>query len=149
MSRWHIAGRWVGMLLAATLLGACASSATPAPVAPSPAAGGNEEIVTRLSTIFDGAYDPAEVAALYATNATLYDTISNETSTGLEAIQTKLKGLAAASFTSKPTSLPITQGEFTAFFEDHGTPAGRETGLIVVQVKDGRILNQWVYPVGA
>ena len=148
MSRWHIASCWVSMLLATTLLGACASSASPSSVAPSPAAGGDEEIVTRLSTIFDGAYDPAEVAGLYATNATLYDTIANETSTGLEAIQAKLKGLAAASFTSRPTSLPITQGEFTAFFEDHGTAAGREPGLVVVQVKDGKILNEWVYPVG-
>ena len=149
MSRWHIAGCWVGVLLAAMLLGACAPSATPSPVAASPAASIDDEIVTRLTAVFEGPYDPAKVAALYATNATMYDTIANETSTGLEEIQAKLKGLADAQFTSKPTTLPISQGEFTAFFEDHGTPAGRESGLVVLQVKDGKILNQWVYPVGS
>jgi major membrane immunogen (membrane-anchored lipoprotein) len=149
MSRWHVAARLAGtMLLAAMLLGACGSSTTPSPVSSSPAAVIDTAVVDRLSGVFDGAFDPAKVAALYATNATLYDTIAGQTSTGLEAIQAKLKTLAGAGFTSKPTTLPIAQGEFVAFFEDHGTAAGHEPGLVVIQVRDGKILSQWVYPVG-
>ena len=147
-------GRLGAILLAAVMLSACGAGATPsAPTTPaptaSPAAVADDALVADLSTAFDEPFDAAKVAELYATDATLYDRIANVTSTGLEAIQARFSQLAGVKFISRPTSATISQDDFVAFFEEHGdSRLAQAAGLVVLQVRDGKILNQWVYDAG-
>jgi len=93
-------------------------------------------------------YDAAEVAALYATDATLYDLAANETSTGLAEIQAKAARLAALDFVSKDATAPTRQGDTLARFETHGQEGQViYPGLVVVQLDPatGKIKRQWVY----
>jgi hypothetical protein len=55
--------------------------------------------------------------------------------------------LTAMDFKVVVTSAPIRQDSFVAVFSRYGTggdPSGR--GLVVYELKDGKVLNQWVYP---
>jgi len=123
-------------------VGAPAGTATPAAAAATPTP---DEALAKMFTMFDAPYSPAQIAALYAPDAVLHDTIANETSTGLAEIQAKLSYLSTLNFHSTRTSATIRQGDFVAFFETHGEPGYDEPGLVVVQLKDGKIVNQWVY----
>ena len=153
-SQLHLGWPGLGALLVAvTLLGACGASATqspasPSPASPSPAANPDEALVADLAAVFSNPYDAAKVAALFAPNAVIHElTDANVTSTGLEAIQARVKDLAAGGFTVVVTSAPIRQDDFVAVFSKFGNTgdvSGR--GLVVYELKDGKVLNQWVYP---
>jgi ketosteroid isomerase-like protein len=148
MSAYRVARRVAALLLAAALLGACGTSATPSPAQSSPSAS-DLALIADLGAIFASPYDAAKVARLYAPNATLYDNIANETSKGLEAIQAKGSRYSGLGFASNATSAPIRQGDYVAYFEVHGVGTDTAPGLILVQVKDGKIQNQWVYDAGS
>ncbi len=148
----RLAGRLGAILLAMILLGACGASATTSPATtpastPSPAANADVALVTELAALFSNPYDAAKVAALYAPTAVLHEmTNANLTSTGLEAIQARVKLLAAEGFKALVTSAPIRQDNFVAVFSKFGAGgslAGR--GLVVYELKDGKVLNHWVY----
>jgi hypothetical protein len=98
-----------------------------------------------MDAIWSSPFDEAKVAALYAPDATLYDTVAGETANGLEEITAKFKQYAALGFSATSTT-PIRQGDYIASFITYGTDAGTEAGLAVLQVRDGKVLNQWVYP---
>jgi hypothetical protein len=124
-----------------------ASPSQPASPSPSPVVGVvDEALLADLAAVASNPYDAAKVAALYAPNAVLYDKVANETSTGLEAIQAKDKATAAVGFEVKITSAWIRQDNFVAHFAKFGNTSelsGR--GLVVYELKDGKVLNQWVY----
>ena len=147
MSSYRVMGRVGALLMAVVLLGGCGASATPSPSTGVPLAS-DQALVADLSAIFDAPFDAAKVAALYAENATLYDLLADETSTGLVALQAKASRYSGMGFVSKPTSSPIRQGDYVAFFETHGVGSDTQPGLILVQLKDGKVQNQWVYPAG-
>ena len=148
----HVTGRLGAILLAVILLGACGASSTPSPArtpasTPSPAAAADEALVADLAAAWSSSYDASTVAALYAPNAVIHEmTDANVTSTGLEAIQARVKELAAEGFKVVVTSAPIRQDNVVAVFSKYGTGgdlSGR--GLVVYELKDGKVLNQWVY----
>ena len=134
------------LLLAVALLGACGAIATQSPATPSPTANPDVASLDDLDAVWSTPYDAAKVAALYAPNAVFHDMVANETSTGLEEIQTKVKDLAAQNFKVTSTSAPIRQDNFVAVFVKFGAPDATSPGLGVVELKDGKVLNQWVYP---
>jgi hypothetical protein len=108
----------------------------------------DQALAAQLDAAWSTTYDATKIAALYAPNATFYDMIANETSSGLEAIQAKASTyLTSYHFVVTTTSAPIRQGDFVATFYKYG-PDGQATnsGLGVLQIKDGKVLNQWVYP---
>jgi hypothetical protein len=72
-------------------------------------------------------------------------TDANLTSKGLEAIQARVKSLTAMNFKVVVTSAPIRQDDFVAVFSRYGTDEATYPGLVVYQLKDGKVLNQWVY----
>jgi ketosteroid isomerase-like protein len=92
-------------------------------------------------------YDAARVAALYAPTAVMYDKVANETMRGLEAIQAKSKAMEAVEgFEAVVTSAPIQQDRFVAHFLKFGNTAARSgRGLVVYELKDGKVQNEWVY----
>ena len=141
MFGYRVAGRAGAILLAVTLLGACGASATP-----SPTANPDEALVDDMAAVWSSPYDAAKVAALYAPDAVLHDVVTNETSTGLGAIQAKIKEYAALPFKVENTSAPIRQDNFVAVFITFGTGEDSYPGLGVYELKDGKVLNQWVYP---
>ena len=147
-------GRLGAILLALMLLGACGASATSTPATPpastpSPAAVADEALVADLAAASSNPYDGAKVAALYAPNAVLHEmTDANLTSTGLEAIQARIKDLADGGFKVVVTSAPIRQDSFVAVFSKYGTVEDTDPGLVVYQLKDGKVLEQWVYEEG-
>jgi hypothetical protein len=147
----RLAGRLAAVLLAVTLIGACGAGASPTPATtpaptPSPTANPDEALMADLVAVMSNPYDAAKVAALYAPNAVFRDNIANETSTGLEAIQAKVKEYAALDFKVTNTSAPIRQDNFVAVFSKFGNPGDLSGGLVVYELKDGKVLNQWVYP---
>ena len=143
------AGRLGAILLAAMLLGACGADATASPAAtPSPSANPDEALVADVAALWSNPYDAAEVAALYAPDAAFYDNSANETSKGLEAIQAKVEKYAGWGFKVTNTSAPIRQGNFVAVFQKAGAPEPGGPILFVVELEDGKILNQWVYGAG-
>jgi len=149
----RLAGRLGAALLAVTLIGACGAGATPTPApavtpaaTPSPTANPDEALMAAVAAVWSNPYDAAKVAALYALDATFYDNPVNETSKGLEAIQAKVKKYAALGFKVTNTSAPIRQDDFVAIFQRAGAPEPTGPNLFVVELKDGKILNQWVYP---
>jgi hypothetical protein len=155
MSGYRLAGGAGVILLAASLLGACGANATPSPAAPSPSpatsspsANPDEALVDDLAALWSNPFDAAKVAALYAPDAVVRElTTANVTSTGLEAIQARVRELAAGDFTVVVTSAPIRQDDFVAVFSKFGLSgdvSGR--GLVVYELKDGKVLKQWVYP---
>ncbi len=130
-------------------VGAAGATASPAPTAaatPAPTASSVESLLADLAAMASAPYDAARVAALYAANAVFHDKVANETSTGLEAIQAKNKAMDAAGFKVEITSAWIRQDDFVAHFATFGNTSelsGR--GLLVYELKDGKVLNQWVY----
>lgn len=147
MSHHRVMGRVGALVVATVLLGACGASATPSPSTAGPSAS-DQALVADLGAMFAAPFDAAKVAAIYADDATLHDNIANETSTGLEALQGKASKYSGMGFFSKATSAPIRQGDYVAYFETHGVGTDTEPGLILVQLKDGKIQNEWVYPAG-
>ncbi len=147
-------GRLGAILLALLLVGACGASATSTPATPSaptpsPAAVADEALVADLAAVWSSPYDAAEVAALYAPNAAVHElTEVNLTSTGLDAIQARVKSLAAMNFKVVVTSAPIRQDDFVAVFSKYGEDEAAFPGLVVYQLKDGKVLEQWVYEEG-
>lgn len=157
-------GRLGAILVALMLVSACGASATTSPAttaapttsptttaAPttSPAAVTDEALVADLAAVWSNPYDTARVAALYAPNAVVHElTDAQLTSTGLEAIQARVRSLAAMDFKVVVTSAPIRQDSYVAAFSLFGTEEATEPGLVVYQLKDGKVLNQWVYDAG-
>jgi hypothetical protein len=136
-----------GKVLNQWVYDATSSPAAPSSAAESPAAVADEALVADLAAAWANPYDAAKVATLYAPNAVVHElTDANLTSTGLEAIQARVKELAAGGFEVAVTSAPIRQASFVAAFHKYGTGGdltGR--GLVVYELKDGKVLNQWVY----
>jgi hypothetical protein len=107
----------------------------------------DEALVADLAALMSNPYDAARVVALYAPDAVIHDMSKPETSTGLVAIQLRVKSLAAMDFRVTNTSAAIRQDDFVAVFSRFGTEgdlSGR--ALVVYELKDGRVLNQWIYP---
>ena len=146
---------WILLLLAALLAAMVGTmlvgGSQPEPrfaavVPASPTANPAEALAADLAALWSNPYDAAKVAALYAPDAVFHDMVLKETSTGLEAIQAKIKEHAALPFWVKNTSAPIQQDNFVAFFITFGTGEDSYPGLGVYELKDGKVLNQWVYP---
>jgi len=153
MVDYRLAGR-LGAVLLAAMLSACGAGATqspatpPAPSAP-PAAVTDEALVADLAALWSNPYDAAKVAALYAPDAAVHElTNANLTTTGLEAIQARVKSLAAMDFKVAVTSAPIRQDSFVAAFSTYGENEATWPGLVVYQLKDGKVVEQWVYEEG-
>ena len=146
MSGCHPSFRLWALLLAVTLLGACGAAATESPAIPSPTANPDVAFLDALDAVWSSPYDEAAVAALYAPDSVFHDMVANETSTGLEEIQAKIKDAAAMSFRATTTSAPIRQGNFVAYFIKFGPDPDTYPGLSVLELKDGMVLNHWVYP---
>ncbi len=145
-SGYRRAGRVGVILLAATLLGACGASATQSPATPSPTANPDESLMKDLDAVWSSPYDADAVAALYATDATFHDVIANETFEGLAEIQARVESLAAQDFKATTTSAPIRQDDFVIAFMKYGPGAATYPGFGVIELKDGKVLNEWVYP---
>ena len=108
----------------------------------------DQALIDQANTAWSGPYDAAKIAAVYAPDAIFYDKIANETSAGLEAIQAKAATYAGVGFTTALLTKPVRTGDFVAAFAKYGTNLqATDTALILMQVKDGKIANQWVYPV--
>jgi hypothetical protein len=108
----------------------------------------DQALVDNSSAAWSTTYDPAKVAAVYASDAVFHDMISGETLTGLEAIQQTVSSyITSYGFRSAATSTPVRQGDYVINFMEYGTDAASmSTGISVIEVKDGKIVNQWVYP---
>jgi len=142
----RVAVRLGSLLLAVGLVGACGAVTIQSAATPSPTANPDVAFSDALNTVWSTPYDAAKVAALYATNAVFHDMVANETSTGLEEIRTKVKEYAGMNFRVVGTSAPIRQDNFVAQFIKFGAPDATYPGLGVYELKDGKVLNQWVYP---
>jgi hypothetical protein len=106
----------------------------------------DQGLIDDLNAAWSTTYDPAKVAAVYASDAVLHDTIAGETTTGLEAIQQKVSSyISAYGFRTVATSTPVRQGDYVVTFMEYGNASGMSPGISVVQVEDGKIVNQWVY----
>lgn len=92
-------------------------------------------------------YDPARVAALFAPNAVIHEVTANMTHTGLDEIGARIQYFNAQGFEAVVSSAPIRQDNFVAVFSKYGA-GGDLSGraLVVYELKDGKVLNQWVYP---
>jgi hypothetical protein len=129
-------------------IGAPSVTATPA-VTPSPMAVSDEALVADLAAVVSDPYDAAKVAELYAPNAVIRElTDANTTSTGLDQIGSRIRYFNSQDFKVAVTSAPIRQGDFVAHFDKHGAGAATYPGLVVYELKDGKVVNQWVYPAG-
>jgi len=147
----RLAGRLGAALLAATLLGACGASAspspaTPAPATPAPTANPDEALVSDVAAVWSNPFDDAKVTALYAPDAVIHDQISGSASaTGLDEIRATIRGFSYKPFKVKNTSAPIRQGNYVAVFHLYGSPEAAFPGLAVLELKDGKIVNHWLY----
>jgi hypothetical protein len=135
------------ILLALVLLGACGASATTSPATPSPTVNPDEALVADLAVVMSTPYDAAKVAALYAPDAVIHETTADLTQTGLDEIGARIRDFNASKFEAVVTSAVIRQDDFVAAFHTYGA-GGDLSGraLVVYQLKDGKVLNQWVYP---
>jgi SnoaL-like domain len=107
----------------------------------------DQALIDDLTAAWSTTYDPGKVAGVYAANAVMHDAIAGETSTGLEAIQAKVSEYAGYGFRTVTTSTPVRQGEYVIGFMRYGTdPGSMLSAISVAQVKDGKIVNHWVYP---
>ncbi len=141
MLGYRVAGRVGAILIALTLLGACGASATPPPTT-----NPDEALMTDVNGVWGGPYDAAKVTALYAPDATFYDTLAGKTYKGLEAIQTKVEANASAGFKCAQTSASIRQDNFVAVFHRFSAGSATYPVLAVFELKDGKVINQWAYP---
>ncbi|MDQ1323600.1 MAG: hypothetical protein QG587_935 [Chloroflexota bacterium] len=142
----RVAVRLGSLLLAVALLGACGAAAIESPATPSPTANPDVAFLDALDAVWSSPYDEAAVAALYAPDATFYSMVANETMEGLKEIQATIKEHAALNFRATTTSAPIRQDDFVAYFIKFGPDPDKYPGLSVLELKDGMILNHWVYP---
>jgi hypothetical protein len=151
----HLHLGWAGLgalLVAVALLGACAASpspspASPSPASPSPAAAADAALVADLAAVMNDPYDAAKVAALYSPDAVIHETTANQTQTGLDEIGARIRYFNDQKFEAVVTSAPIRQGDFVAAFHKYGAGGDLSSlALVVYQLKDGKVLNQWVYP---
>ena len=127
--------------------GATAPPAPTPPAAPSPTASSDEAFAADLAAVLSDPYDAAKVAALYAPNAVIHElTEANVTSTGLEEIGARIRYLNAQDFKAVVTSASIRQDNFVANFVRFGPGEATYPGLVVYELKDGKVLNEWVYP---
>ena len=122
---------------------ACAVSS---PTTPSPTANPAEALAADLAALWSNPYDAAKVAALYAPDAVFHDMVLKETSTGLEEIGARIRYLNAQDFKAVVTSASIRQDNFVANFVRFGPGEATYPGLVVYELKDGKVLNEWVYP---
>jgi hypothetical protein len=107
----------------------------------------DQALIDDLTAAWSTTYDPAKVAEVYAANAVLHDAVAGETTTGLEAIQAKVSEYAGYGFRTVTTSTPVRQGEYVIGFMRYGIdPASLAPGISIMQVKDGKVVNHWVYP---
>jgi len=146
---WQLRLRWLGyggLLVAVALIAGLAryhiGESRPAPANP------DQALVDAVEAAVSGAADEAQLAALYAPAAILRDTVVEETSIGLPAIEERIARLAGLDFMSIAVSAPFRHGDLVLWFEKHGTRRRPSyPGLIVVKLdpSDGRILHQWVY----
>jgi ketosteroid isomerase-like protein len=108
----------------------------------------DQALVDAVDAAWSTTYDPAKVAAVYAEDAVFHDVIAGETSPGLQAIQLKVRDyITNYGFTTSSTSVPVRQGDYVINFVKYGgTTGSASTGISVIQLKDGKIVNHWVYP---
>ena len=137
-------GRLGAVLLAVVLLGACGASATSTPATPSPTTNPDEALVADLTAVTS---DPTSVAELYAPDAVIHEITADLTHRGLDNIAVRFRYFEEQKFEAVVTSAPIRQDDFVAVFTKYGT-AGDLSGraLVVYELKDGKVLNQWIYP---
>lgn len=121
-----------------------AGTASPAPT-PAPAAGTDEALVADQAALMSSRYDAARVAAFYAPNAVVHDLVEGLTQTGLDEIGARIRYLNAQDFKVVVTSAPIRQDDFVANFVKFGGGEAAFPGLVVYELEDGKVLNQWVY----
>jgi hypothetical protein len=107
----------------------------------------DQAMLNDLEAAWSTTYDAAKIAALYAPDAVMHDTVAGETSTGLAAIQAKASNyISNYGFKVVSTSAPIRQGNYIVNFVSFGTNSGgMSPGIGVLEVKDGKIVNHWVY----
>jgi hypothetical protein len=123
------------------------SPASPSPASPSPAADADAALVADLAAVMNDPYDAAKVAALYSPDAVIHETTANQTQTGLDEIGARIRYFNDQKFEAVVTSAPIRQGDFVAAFHKYGAGGDLSSlALVVYQLKDGKVLNQWVYP---
>jgi hypothetical protein len=123
------------------------SPASPSPASPSPAADADAALVADLAAVMNDPYDAAKVAALYSPGAVIHETTANLTQTGLDEIGARIRYFNDRKFAAVVTSAPIRQGDFVAAFHKYGAGGDLSSlALVVYQLKDGKVLNQWVYP---
>jgi hypothetical protein len=104
-------------------------------------------LMAAVNGIWGGTGDAADVAALYAPDATFLDTIAGETYTGLEAIQAKVEANASAGWVCEQTSEPIQQGNVVAVFHRFDFGNGSTFPVLAVfELKDGKVISQTAYP---
>jgi hypothetical protein len=115
--------------------------------ATTPGAVDTAALMAAVNGIWGGTGDAADIAALYAPDATFLDTITGQTYTGLEAIQAKVKANASAGWVCEQTSDPIQQGNVVAVFHRFDLANGSKVPVLAVfEVKDGKVINQTAYP---
>jgi hypothetical protein len=104
-------------------------------------------LMAAVNDIWGGTGDAADVAALYAPDATFLDTIAGETYAGVEAIQAKVEANASAGWVCEQTSDPIQQGNVVAVFHRFDFGNGSTFPVLAVfELKDGKVINQTAYP---
>ena len=143
-SQLHLGWLGLGLLLVLVTLAAGAVGYAVAVARPD----ADQALVDDVSDAWSTPYDAAKFAALYAPDATFVDEFAGATYAGLPAIQARAAALSGYQFSTTPVSEPIRTGDVIAMFERHGTvDGGYAEGLVVFEVKDGMIVNQWAYPI--
>jgi hypothetical protein len=125
------------------------ATATPAPTpitTPSPTPRSDAALAAAQAALMSNPYDPAKVAELYAPDAVIHDLVENLTQTGLDEIGARIRYMNAQDFRVVVTSAPIRQDSFVAHFVRFGAGTAAYPGLVVYELKDGKVVNQWVYP---
>jgi ketosteroid isomerase-like protein len=142
MGRLGIAAIVVAVALIAGLAGFIIGGSQPATTS------ADQALVDAVDAAWSTTYDPAKVAAVYAEDAVFHDVIAGETSPGLQAIQLKVRDyITNYGFRTSSTSVPVRQGDYVITFVKYGgTTGGTSAGISVIQLKDGKVVNHWVYP---
>ena len=109
-------------------------------------------LVNDSTAVWGAPYDEAKVAAIYAQDAVIHDTIAGGTTSGLPAIKALIAGyIKDMDFKVWPVGDSVRSGDYVATFVDYGTATTaadqRAHALTLMQVKDGKVQNQWLYPV--
>lgn len=147
-STFHLGGLGIAALvvivaLVAGLVGYLISENQGSPVNPDQAL-----VNDHAAAVSSATTDPAKIAAIYATDATIHDMVAGTTYSGIEAIQATIASYPVG-FTVTPASDPVRNGDMVAVFTTYGeeTTPEAELGLalVLMQVEDGKIQNQWMY----